>query len=525
MSSPDKNIYPYQFESNEISSKGIFTVDPALTFLQELVFGHLKELSFYLLKLNDLGIKNLQIAEEIIEIILGIIANTIYTQREFHKITANLVEYMRQAKLIAIQQGMTDDVKGKTINTKIKYHKKINLLEAVKRGEQQYINKINSCTYEQRVLFDILFFLIKCICLGIMQAKHYNKDFYESYITMLSLLNAMNSKKLTQEEMQVNVQHYIKDYKSLIKIISSAQEEFYGQKEHTNVCFSPRKGKAILVSGSDLTQLESVLKATKDREIDVYTHGIDMLMAHTFNKFRNYPNLVGHFGKDLDNCVTDFAAFPGAILMSRQIFQKIEYLHRGRLFTFDNIVQYGITKIYDNDLEPLIQAAQESRGFTKNYTNFNVNVGFYNKEISEKVNMILDKMEKDEIKHLYIIGLLSRETEHQSYFNNLIDSMPKDYYALSLAYEKSGDNISHFDFVFDNAFIYDLLDDINKRELLDKTKITIYIPKCDQYTITDIIRINDIGITDIHLCKCPTSLANPLFIDALRKTFGVKEFC
>lgn len=524
MPAAEKNTYPYQFDYKEIYPKGVFTVDPSLTFLQELVSGHLKELSFYLLKLNDIGIYNSQIAEDIIEIILGIIADTIYTKAEFHKITANLVEYMRQAKQIYIQHIETGEIKEKIINVKLKHHKKLNLLEAIKRGEQQYIKKINSCTYEQRVLFDILFFLIKCMCLGIMQAKHYNKDYHKSYITMLSLLNAMNSKFLTQEEMQVNIQHYIKEYNSLIKIIYFAQEEFYGQREHVSVVFSPRKGKAILVSGSDLTQLEAVLKVTKDREIDVYTHGIDMLMAHTFNKLRQYPNLVGHFGKDLDNCVTDFAVFPGAILMSRQIFQKIEYLHRGRLFTYDNIVQYGITKIKNNDLEPLIKAAQEAKGFTKDYTNYNLRVGFYNKEISEKVNMTLDKMEKDEIKHLYIIGFLNHEIEHKNYFNKILNSMPKDYYAFSLAYEKSGNNILHFDFFFDNLFIYNLLDDINKREHLDKSKITIYIPKCDQYSITDIIRINDMGITDIHLCKCPTSLANPMFIKMLRKTFGVKEF-
>lgn len=524
MSQNDKNKNQYEFEYDEFNTKGLFTIDPALTFLQELVLGHLRELASYLLKLNDLGINNQQIAEDVIEIILGIIADTNYTQREFHQITDRLVYYLRQAKSIYDQHCKAREVEIRTIKPKLKHHKKNSLMEAIKRGEQQFINKINSCTSEQRVLFDILFFLIKSMCLGIMQAKRYNKDYNDAYITMLYLLNSINSKELTKEDMQVNIQRYIKDYKSLIKIIYSAQDEFYGQRVQTNVPFSPRQGKAILVSGIDLTQLEAVLEATKDNGIDVYTHGLDMLMAHTFEKFKSYPNLAGHFGKDLDNCVIDFAAFPGAVLMSRQIFQKIEYLHRGRLFTTDNIVQYGITKIKDNNLEPLIKAAHEAKGFTKEYTNFNLRVGFFDEKIVEKVNLILDKIEKNEIKHLYIIGLLNHATEHKEYFGKFFDSMPKDCYAMSLAYERDENNIFHFDFVFDNLFVYNLLDEINKRVLLDKTRVTIYIPSCNQYTVTDIIRINDIGLKDIYLCKCPSTLANPVFIEALRNMFGIKEF-
>lgn len=520
----DKEANQDEFKYNEIGATGLFTIDPALTFLQELILGHLRELAFYLIKLNDLGINNPQISGDIIEIILGIIADTSYTQREFHQITDKLVYYLRQSKVIYVQQCEANKVDAKTIMPKTKRHKKHDLMEAIKRGERQFIRKINSCTSEQKALFDIIFFLIKSICLAIMQAKRYNKDYNDSYITLLYLLNANNLSNITNEDMQVSIQRYIKDYKILIDTIYSAQNEFYGPRVHTNVPFSPRQGKAILVSGIDLTELEAVLKATKNTGIDVYTHGIDMLMAHTFEKFKEYPNLVGHFGKDLDNCVIDFAAFPGAVLMSRQIFQKIEYLHRGRLFTTDNIVQYGITKIKDNNLEPLIKAAHEAKGFTKEYPNFNFKVGFYDETIAKKVNLILDKMEKDEIKHLYIVGLLNHAIEHQEYFNNFFDSMSKDCYAFSLAYEKQGDNILHFNFVFDNLFIYNLLDEINKRVNLDKTRITIYIPKCDQYTVTDIIRINDIGIKDIYLCKCPSSLANPIFIEALRNTFGIKEF-
>lgn len=513
-----------RFNRDEFSAKGIFSIDPTLSFIQELLLEYLKELAFYLLKLNDLGINNQQIADEVVEVVLGIIADTSYTQREFHQITDRLIVYIKEARKIYTQNCEQNKVEVKTINPKIKHHKKYNLLDAIAKGEKQLIKKINSRTSEQRILSDILFFLIKCICLGIMQVKRYKKNYNDAYITMLHFLYVINSKDLTQEKLQTSIKHYIKDYKLLIKTIYSAQEEFYGLRENTIVsCFS-RQGKAILVSGIDLTQLELVLEATKDRGIDVYTHGVDMLMAHTFQKFKKYTNLVGHFGKDLDNCIIDFAAFPGVILMSRQIFQKIEYLHRGCLFTMDNIVQYGIIKIKNDDLEPLIKSAERARGFTKDSFECDLNVGYYNEKLGKKINSALDKMEAGEIEHLYIVGLLNHETEHLEYFSNFYNKMPKNHYAFSLAYGISKENVLEFDFLFDNLFVYRLLDEISNRANLDKSRITIYIPSCNQYTVSDIIRIIDTGIQDIYLGKCPSTLVNPLFIDELRNTFKIKEF-
>lgn len=512
------------FNRYEFSAKGIFTIDPTLSFIQELLLEYLKELAFYLLKLNDLGINNQQIADEVVEIVLGIIADTTYTQREFHNITDKLLSYIKEAKIIYAQNSERDKTEIQTIHPKIKHHKKHNFLDAIAKGEKRLINKINSMTNEQRILSDILFFLVKCICLGIMQVKRYKKNYYDAYITMLHFLCVINSENLTREELQTNIKLYIKDYKLLIKTIYSAQEEFYGQRENTVVSCLLRPGKAILVSGIDLTQLEVVLEATKDIGIDVYTHGIDMLMAHTFEKFKRYTNLVGHFGTDLDSCIVDFAAFPGAILMSRQIFQNIEYLHRGSIFTMDNIVQFGISRIKNHSLEPLIQAAKQARGFIKYSDICDLNVGYYSDKLNEKINSVLDKMEAGEIKHLYIVGLLNHETEYQEYFKNFFGNMPKDCYAFSLAFGVLQENVLEFDFLFNNLFVYRLLDEISNRVNLDKTRITIYIPNCNQYTVTDVIRIIDTGILDIYLGKCPYTLANPLFIDALRTTFNIKEF-
>ena len=83
---------------------------------------------------------------------------------------------------------------------------------------------------------------------------------------------------------------------------------------------------------------------TKDKNIDVYTHG-EMIIAHTYPKFREYKHLIGHFGVGVENCLLDFATFPGAILITKYAVENIEYLYRGRLFTMDSFVPKGAIKM------------------------------------------------------------------------------------------------------------------------------------------------------------------------------------
>ena len=58
---------------------------------------------------------------------------------------------------------------------------------------------------------------------------------------------------------------------------------------------TPVKGKAILVSGHDLGDLEELLKQTEGKGINVYTHG-EMLPCNAYPGLKKYPHLVGNYG-------------------------------------------------------------------------------------------------------------------------------------------------------------------------------------------------------------------------------------
>lgn len=509
---------------DEFISKEVYSSNPSLSSLQEIILIYLKEMAYYLLKLKELGATNEIIKENIIEAISGLITNVDYNQEQFQKLILTLMQQLSQAKTLYANFCYKNNMEAKFLKTFFKPSTNYSITDIIKKGEKYYIMRNIEYSSVEKNLFDIMLLLIKNICLNIIKLKGFKKDYETPYYTILTLLNAMNMKNTPTEAIKSLIEKGTDEYNNLIKLVSDAQEERYGKRESVYIPFAPRTGKAILVSGIDLTQLEAVLEATKGQNVDVYTHGMTMLMAHTLPKFRKYQNLVGHFGKNDDHSLFDFAAFPGAILTTRYVFQKTEYLYRGRLFTTDSFAPKGIVKIKNNDFAPLIQAAMDSKGFTKEQQEVILRVGFRQKLMEEKVNEVIGKMEKGEIKHLYFIGILNHENEYKEYFNKFLSLMPKNCFAVTIAHERSEENILHIDSFHDYLLIYKILEKIDEKKSLHDLNITIFITKCDQYTIANVVNFINMGIKNIFLCKCVPTLVNPALSETLRNTFGIKSF-
>jgi len=512
---------PQKYE--EFVSKGSYSTNPNLAALQEVILIYLKELSYYLLKLKAFGAENETIKNNVIEAISGLAADVEYDQEQFKKLVILLAADLSQAKSLYSNLCKTNKVEAKFLKPYFKHSKVFNITDVIKKGEKYYIERNVDCSSEQKNLVEIMLFLMKNMCIKIIQIKSYKKDYSESYFSILNLLDTMNSEDETTSQVKSIIEESARSYHNLVKVVSDTQEQVYGKRESMCISFAPRNGKAILVSGIDITQLEAILEATKDRDVDVYTHGMTMLMAHTLPKFKTYKNLVGHFGKDSDNSLFDFAAFPGAILMTRYLFQKIEYLYRGRLFTTDSFAPKGVVKIENNNFEPLIHAALDSKGFTKKQQELIHRVGYRRKYLEEKVHELIDKMERNEIKHLYFVGILRNGGEHKEYFDKFFELMPKDCYAVSLAQEKNEENILHVDSFYDYLFIYEILEKFNEKNSLKNLNVSIFITKCDQYTVTNIINFIDMGVKNIFLCKCVPTLINPALIQTMVRLFGLNE--
>src|SRR4030066_2228362 len=117
-----------------------------------------------------------------------------------------------------------------------------------------------------------------------------------------------------------------------MELLDAGNTETFGHPVPTRVPLGAKKGKAILISGHELGDLEEGLKQSVGKGITVYTHG-EMLPTHGDPKLKAYPHFYGHYGTAWQNQMREFAEFPGAILMTTNCLQRPVESYKGNVFT------------------------------------------------------------------------------------------------------------------------------------------------------------------------------------------------
>lgn len=511
-------------ESEKCALKGVCAINPTLSHFSEIILLYVKELSYYLLKLKDFGIQNEKAKEIIISALASMFVDAEYNQVELNKALFNLDALINQSKIIYKKYCNENDLQPEFLKSYFKHSTQSNLIDTIKKGEKYFVKKNAMLEQGQKNLLDIIFILLKSVSIKMIEIERLGKDPNKTFFDTLQMINQLNFTTFSNEDVQESILKYIEDYYDITKDVFYSQVEIYGTPNPVEVSFSTRPGKAILVSGTDFKKLEAILEASKNLDIDVYTHGLAMMMAHAFPEFQKYKNLRGHFGMDLDTCVTDFAAFPGPILMTMISLEKIDYLYRGRLFTIDPFAPRGVVKLTLDDVEPIIKAALDSKGFSKETIKPSTTVWFDQNQIKNMVKNVVNKMLEGKINHLYIIGLSNQTHHHNQYFEKFFSILPDKSYAISLSCDKSGENIFHLNALYDYAMIYrDIIKEIKQLCPLKDLNITLYLTKCDRYTVANLLYLKRIGLKEIFTSKCPPTLFNPSLMDSLKETFGIKN--
>ena len=160
-----------------------------------------------------------------------------------------------------------------------------------------------------------------------------------------------------------------------MELLDAGNTTSFGHPEPTEVKLGHLQGKCILVSGHDLKDLKDLLEQTEGKGINVYTHG-EMLPAHGYPELKKYAHLAGHYGTAWQNQKKEFAAFPGAILMTTNCIQEPEVSYVASIFTTGAVGWPGLTHLRIGDLRSVIAKALEMPGFAADEDKGSVLTGF-----------------------------------------------------------------------------------------------------------------------------------------------------
>ena len=224
-----------------------------------------------------------------------------------------------------------------------------------------------------------------------------------------------------------------------MELLDKANTETFGNPVPVSVPLKVKKGPFIVISGHDLYDLKQLLEQTKDKGVNIYTHG-EMLPAHGYPELKKYPHLKGNFGTAWQNQQKEFADIPAPILFTTNCLMPPKDSYRDRVFTTEVVSYPGIVHIgEDKDFTPVIEKALELGGYAED-TQFpgtnggeSVMTGFAHGTVLGIADKVIGAVKSGEIKRFLLVGGCDGARPGRNYYTELVKNTPKDTVILTLA--------------------------------------------------------------------------------------------
>ncbi|VAW33720.1 Hydroxylamine reductase, partial [hydrothermal vent metagenome] len=320
-----------------------------------------------------------------------------------------------------------------------------------------------------------------------------------------------------------------------MELLDAANTGTYGHPEPTTISLGAKKGKALLVSGHDLKDLEDILKQTEGRGINIYTHG-EMLPCHAYPGLKKYAHLCGHYGTAWQNQHKEFDAFPGAIVMTTNCIQKPKESYMANIFTTGLVAWPGVTNIADKDFTPAINRALELPGFTEDTDKGTIMAGFARNTVLSVADKIVAGVKNKDIRHFFLVAGCDGAKPGRNYYTEFVEQVPEDCFVLTLAcgkfrfFDKDLGTIGGIPRLLDIGQCNDAYSAIQIAVALAKAfdcgvndlPLSMVLSWYEQKAVAILLTLFHLGIKDIRLGPTLPAFISPNVLDVLVKNFEVK---
>jgi hydroxylamine reductase len=227
-----------------------------------------------------------------------------------------------------------------------------------------------------------------------------------------------------------------------MELLDRANTETYGTPKPVTVPLAIEKGPFIVISGHDLHDLKLLLEQTKDRGVNIYTHG-EMLPAHAYPELKKYPHLRGNFGTAWQSQQREFDSIPAPVLFTTNCLMPVKDSYRDRVFTTAEVAYPGLVHIGGNgenkDFTRLIDRALQLGGYPEDHPMTGINggaevvTGFSHGAVLSVADTVISAVKSGAIKHFFLVGGCDGAKPGRNYYTEFVKQAPKDTVILTLA--------------------------------------------------------------------------------------------
>ncbi len=320
-----------------------------------------------------------------------------------------------------------------------------------------------------------------------------------------------------------------------MELLDAGNTGAYGHPVPTPVPLGHKKGKAILISGHDLVDLEALLKQSEGKGIYVYTHG-EMLPTHGYPELKKYPHFYGHYGTAWQNQQKEFPNFPGSILMTTNCIQRPAQVYSDNLFTSGCVGWPGVTHIENQAFGPVIDKALALPGFGEDSNEKTVTVGFARNTVMSVAGKVIEAVKGKKIRHFFLVAGCDGAKPGRNYYTEFVEKVPKDCIVLTLAcgkfrfFDMDLGTIDGIPRLLDVGQCNDAYSAIQIAVALAKAfdcgvndlPLSMILSWYEQKAVAILLTLFHLGIKNIRLGPSLPAFLSPGVLDVLVKNFEIK---
>ncbi len=533
------NMFCYQCEQTMKGTgctvRGVCGKDAETATLQDLLVYATEGISMYAHRARQLGVKDREVDVFAIEALFSTVTNVNFDPERLRDLLNKAAELRDKAK------SLYEDACRKTGGTLVTltgpaaWMPASDLDALIRQGEQVSIQKRKENQGDDITgIQELIVYGLKGAAAYADHAQMLGKEDESVYALFHKTLNFLTKDSPSIDELLATALKVGELNLKVMELLDAAHTSTYGNPIPTRVRIEPVKGKAIVVSGHDLKDLEELLKQTEGKAINIYTHG-EMLPAHGYPELKKYKHLVGNYGGAWQDQQKEFAEFPGPILMTTNCIQKPRESYKERIFTSGLVAWPGVVHISNRDFKPVIEAALAAEGFKEDGPDKTIMVGFAHGAVLGVADKVVEAVKSGAIRHFFLIGGCDGAKPGRNYYTEFAQAVPEDCIILTLACGKYRFNKLEFG---DIGGIPRLLDVGQCNDAYSAVQIAVGLAKAfntdvnglplslviswyEQKAVSILLTLLHLGIRDILLGPSLPAFVTPPVLKVLVEKFNI----
>lgn len=325
----------------------------------------------------------------------------------------------------------------------------------------------------------------------------------------------------------------------VMQMLDEAHNSAFGAMEPTSVNWSPKPGHCVVLSGHDLRDMYEMCKAAEGTGVNVFSHG-ELLPAGARPKIRDSPAFAGHFGGPWQLQRSEFASFPGAIVLTSNCLMEPRKSYVDRLYTRSTVGFAGVKHLKSrSDFRTVVEHAlrlppmQAASGPAKT-----VLTGFGHQAILGVADKVVDAVKSGAIKNFLLVGGCDGAAAERNYFRDVALQAPSDSVILTLACGKYrfiekqhelGDiggiprvlDMGQCNDAYGAVVVANALKDAFGMKSINDLPLSFYVSWYEQKAVAVLLSLLHLGVQNIRLGPTLPAFVSPNVLNVLVEKFKI----